>query len=316
VPRGIVSVERICDAAQLGFSSDDVMLDGPSLQNYYRSMESFALSSTHASFTGSIPENYDTYLGPLIFEFTAADMARRVTTAISRPVRILEVACGTGISTRHLAGALPVGSEILATDLNEAMLKHAACVNGALPGVTYSQADALDLPFDDESFDAVVCQFGIMFFPDKDKGMSEMSRVLKPGGTLALNVWDSFAHNPAVGVVDGVIKGFFKVDPPRFLEIPFGQIDVDQGRSLFETAGFASVEIAKVADAIEVASHDVPARGFITGNPTILEIQQRGGGEVDAVVAAARTALESEFGPAPTKLNFQATVFLGQKLGT
>ena len=271
------------------------------------------MSSTHASFTGSIPENYDTYLGPLIFEFTAADMARRVAMAIGPAVRVLEVACGTGISTRHLAGALPVGSEILATDLNDAMLKHAARVNGALPGVTYSQADALDLPFDDESFDAVVCQFGIMFFPDKDKGMSEMSRVLKPGGTLALNVWDSFADNPAVGVIDGVIKGFFSTDPPRFLEIPFGQVGVEQGRSLFETAGFESVDVAKVMDAIEVHDHDVPARGFITGNPTILEIEQRGGGEVELVVTAARTALENEFGPAPTKLSFQATVFLGQK---
>ena len=124
-------------------------------------------TSTHASFTGSIPETYDTYLGPLLFESPSADMAKRVSTALGKPARVLEVACGTGISTRHLAGALAPGSELTATDLNQAMLDHAQRVNGDLTGVSYSQADALDLPFDDASFDAVVCQFGIMFFPDK-----------------------------------------------------------------------------------------------------------------------------------------------------
>ena len=173
-------------------------------------------TSTNTSFTGSIPENYDTYLGPLLFEFSGADMARRVAAALGRPARVLEVACGTGISTRHLAHGLPKGAEIIATDLNEAMLAHAARVIGDLPGVTYAQADALDLLFEDASFDAVVCQFGIMFFPDKALGMREMTRVLKPGGLLALNVWDSLDENPAVRLIDGVIKGFFETDPPRF----------------------------------------------------------------------------------------------------
>jgi ubiquinone/menaquinone biosynthesis C-methylase UbiE len=271
------------------------------------------MSSSHTSFTGSIPEDYDTYLGPLIFEFTAADMSRRVASVVDGPARVLEVACGTGISTRHLAHVLPVGSEILATDLNEAMLAHARKVNGALPGVTYAQADALDLPYADDEFDAVVCQFGIMFFPDKHKGMEEMCRTLRPGGTLALNVWDSFEHNRAVGIVDAVIKGFFEQNPPRFLEVPFGQIDTDAGRSLFEAAGFRNVEIAKVNEAVEVTGHVVTARGFITGNPTILEINQRATVSAEDVVTAATIALENEFGPAPAHLDFQATVFLGTK---
>ncbi|MFT5390608.1 MAG: ubiquinone/menaquinone biosynthesis C-methylase UbiE [Gammaproteobacteria bacterium] len=254
-----------------------------------------------------------TYLGPLIFEFTAADMARRVAEVFDNPVRILEVACGTGISTRHLANTLPSGSEIVATDLNEAMLKRAEEVNGALPRVTYAQADALDLPYEDENFDAVVCQFGIMFFPDKRKGMSEISRVIRPGGTLALNVCDSFAHNPAVGVIDQIIKQFFAADPPRFLEIPFGQIDTDMGRSLFDEAGFERLEVAKVAKAVEVDDHAVPARGFVMGNPTVLEINQRTKVSAEDVVTAAIVALESAFGSTPTKLDFQATIFVGHK---
>ena len=124
-------------------------------------------SSTNFSFSGAIPVNYDTYLGPVLFEFSAADMAKRVSATFDKPAKVLEVACGTGISTRHLSNALPHGSEVVATDLSDAMLAHAEKINSNLPGVSYRQADALDLPFEDGSFDAVVCQFGIMFFPDK-----------------------------------------------------------------------------------------------------------------------------------------------------
>jgi ubiquinone/menaquinone biosynthesis C-methylase UbiE len=270
-------------------------------------------TSTHASFTGSIPENYDRYLGPLLFEFSAADMARRVAGALDGPAKVLEVACGTGISTRHLANTLPDGTEIIATDLNEAMLDHAATVNGNLPGVTYQQADALELPFDDSEFDAVVCQFGIMFFPDKTKGMTEMTRVLNPGGALALNVWDAVDQNLAVAIVDRVIKSFFESDPPRFLEIPFGLHDVAEVRKLFHGAGYEAVEVAYVSEAVETADHSHVALGFVTGNPTIIEVEQRANISADDIVAAAVQELEKELGPAPTRLDFQEIVFLASK---
>ncbi len=272
-----------------------------------------AATSTNVSFTGSIPEVYDTYLGPLLFEFSAADFARRVAAAFGRPGKVLEVACGTGISTRHLANALPDGTEIVATDLNEAMLDHAAKVNGDLPGVTYSQADALDLPFEDESFDAVVCQFGVMFFPDKAIGMGEMARALKPAGVLATNVWDSFDKNPVVRVIDNVVKSFFKTDPPRFLEVPFSLSDVSEGRRMLSDAGFEGIDVAYVSELVETADHALPARGFITGNPTILEIERRAKVGVEEIVAAAAAALHSEFGPAPVKLPFQEIVYLARK---
>ncbi|WP_373085955.1 class I SAM-dependent methyltransferase [Sneathiella sp.] len=270
-------------------------------------------TSTHASFTGSIPENYNTYLGPLLFEFSGADLARRINTTVSHPAKVLEVACGTGISTRHLAEVLPIGTEILATDLNEAMLNHASSVNANLPGVTYSQANALDLPFDDASFDAVVCSFGIMFFPDKSLGMKEMTRVLKPGGVLALNVWDAFDQNLSVGVVDRVIKRFFESNPPRFLEIPFGTVDEESGRGLFHDAGYDAVDVAHVSEVLEVKDYSLPARGLITGNPTIIEVEQRAAVGVEEIIAAAEKALADEFGPTPAKLSFQAIVFLAKK---
>lgn len=270
-------------------------------------------TSTSFSFTGAIPANYDTYLGPFLFEFSAADMAKRVSAFFDKPAKVLEVACGTGISTRHLSNTLPAGTEIVATDLNDAMLAHAEKVNFNLPGVSYLQADALDLPFEDESFDAVVCQFGLMFFPDKPKGLTEMTRVLRPDGLLALNVWDSMEQNPAVIVVADVIEQFFETDAPRFLEVPFSMHDIDEGRRLLQATGYDAVETSYVAEAIEVSDFALPAAGFITGNPTLFEIEQRSKANVEDVVAAAATALESEFGPAPGKLSFQAIVYLANK---
>jgi SAM-dependent methyltransferase len=269
--------------------------------------------STQVSFTGSIPRNYDTYLGPFLFEFSGADMAQRITAAVGGAARVLEVACGTGISTRHLANTLPAGSEILATDLNDAMLAHAATVNGALPGVTYQQADALDLAFEDGTFDAVVCQFGIMFFPDKAAGMREMTRVLKPGGVLALNVWESLDRNPAARIADSVIKSFFETDPPRFLETPFGFHDVDAGRGLFIDTGYEVVEITHVAGSIETDDLSLPARGFVTGNPTIIEVEQRATVGADALIAAITESLARELGQAPVTLEFREIVYLAHK---
>ncbi len=274
-----------------------------------------ATTSTGASFTGTIPVNYDRYLGPLLFEFSAADMARRVTEERARPCKVLEVACGTGISTRHLANALPAGSEIVATDLNEPMLAHAAKVNPSLPGVTYCQADALDLPFESEGFDAVVCQFGLMFFPDKAKGISEMTRVLRPSGVPALNVWDSFDKNPSVRAINEVIQSYFETDPPRFLEIPFSLSDVSIVRGMFADAGYQLVDVAFVAGAIEGVDPVNAARGFVTGNPNIIEVEQRATVDAEEIVAAAAKVLESRLGPAPTKLEFQEIVYLARKPG-
>src|SRR6185436_10415604 len=138
-------------------------------------------------FTGSIPNVYETYLVPLIFEPYAVDLANRLR---SRPLaRVLEVAAGTGVVTRAMAAVLPERVSIVATDLNQSMIDHAATL---LPGrvVDWRQADVMQLPFEDGAFDAVVCQFGVMFFPDKPRAFSEMRRVLRPGGALLFNVWD------------------------------------------------------------------------------------------------------------------------------
>ncbi len=196
------------------------------------------MTDTHIEFVGSIPEIYDRHLGPLLFEHYAADLAGRVT--VPPGGRVLELACGTGIATERLRAALPEDVEIVATDLNEAMLDLARSKRGNLANVHYQVADALDLPFEDGSFDAVVCQFGVMFFPDKAAGAREAARVLKPGGTYVFNVWDSLDRNPVIKVAQDTISGFFDGDPPTFLSIPFGYHALDPITVLLQDAGFGA----------------------------------------------------------------------------
>lgn len=141
---------------------------------------------TDKVFSGSIPRLYETYLVPLIFEFYAADLVNRL--ASRSLTRVLEIAAGTGVVTRSLASVLPERVSIAATDLNQSMLDYASALWTKRP-VEWRQADGMQLPFPDGSFDAMVCQFGVMFFSDKSKAFSEARRVLRSGGVFIFNVW-------------------------------------------------------------------------------------------------------------------------------
>jgi SAM-dependent methyltransferase len=180
--------------------------------------------STDTAFAGSIPKLYERYLVPLIFEPYAADLALRIVPR--HPSRVLEIAAGTGVVTRQLAEALPPAVSIVATDLNQAMLNQAAAEGTSRP-VEWRQADALHLPFPDEFFDVVVCQFGVMFFPDKVRAYAEARRVLRPGGQFIFNVWDRIDHNDFANTVTHAVGTLFPDDPPRFLaRVPHGYHDL------------------------------------------------------------------------------------------
>src|SRR5438105_936996 len=171
-------------------------------------------------FAGSIPEIYDRYLGPALFDPYAEDLARRLADLSSGA--LLETAAGTGRVTRALARVLPDAGSIVATDLNQAMLDFAAAQPGAAR-ISWQQADAAALPFEDARFDAVVCQFGVMFFPDKPGGYREAARVLKPGGRFLFNIWDRIEANIFAQVTTEALIAIFPDDPPLFLaRTPYG----------------------------------------------------------------------------------------------
>ena len=258
-------------------------------------------------FAGSIPKLYDTYLVPLIFEPYAADLVNRLA---SRSVtRVLEVAAGTGVVTRKLASALPENVSIVATDLNQAMLDTASAVGTKRP-VQWRQADAMQLPFPDGSFDAVVCQFGVMFFPDKAKAFAEARRVLRPGGAFIFNAWDRIEENEFADTVTTALATLFPDDPPRFMaRTPHGYHDRAAIERDLANGGFtASPAISTVAARSRATSPRIPAIAYCQGTPLRNEIETRGASQLGEATDIAAKAVAQRFGPGAVDGKIQAHI--------
>ena len=228
------------------------------------------MASIDVRFSGSVPANYDQYMVPLLFRPYADELAERALRL--RPRRILETAAGTGVVTSALARALP-DAEIVATDLNQAMLDVAA-TRIASANVSFRQADALDLPFDDGRFDLVVCQFGVMFYPDKVKGNSEAHRVLRDGGQYLLAVWDRIERNRLSNVAHETMQELFPDNPPMFMKRgPFSYHDPEWIERDLIAAGFTSVEVETVELPSRSPSAADAARGLCYGSPMRVELE-------------------------------------------
>jgi ubiquinone/menaquinone biosynthesis C-methylase UbiE len=261
------------------------------------------VSSSAAEFSGSVPAFYDRYLGPVLFEPYAADLVSRLPT--SDGLRVLEIACGTGIVTRRLREALP-DSAIVATDLNEPMTDYARAAVSA-PGIIWQQADAQALAFDDGSFDVVVCQFGFMFLPDKVQGFREARRVLRSEGVLLANVWHSMEANPPAGAIHASLARLFPADPPRFMETPYGYHDAERIRADMVEAGWKDVQLEDVClQGLGPSAADF-ANGFTLGSPLAHELAERGANP-DEVARALTDALIPVGGERPFKPSLAAAV--------
>lgn len=261
---------------------------------------------TDKVFAGSIPKIYDEYLVPLIFESYAADLASRVDVHDSG--RLLEIAAGTGVVTRALTSTLPTGISIIATDLNPAMIEHAALAGTTRP-VEWRQADAMRLPFEDATFDCVVCQFGAMFFPDKPRAYSEIRRVLRSGGEFLFSVWDRIEENEFAEVVTRTLALTYPDSPPEFLRrTPHGYYDKQQIERDIWAAGFsAAPAIDTVAARSQAASARIAAIAYCQGTPLRNEIEERRG-RLDEVTALATAALEKCFGKGGVDGKIQAHI--------
>lgn len=262
---------------------------------------------TDKVFSGSIPKLYDTLLVPLIFEPYAADLANRLRSkSLSR---LLEIASGTGVVTRALASALPQTVSIVATDLNQAMLDHAAGA-GTTRAVEWRQADAMQLPFREGTFDAVVCQFGVMFFPEKAKAFSEARRVLRPGGVFIFSVWDRIAENEFADTVTTALESLFPNDPPRFLaRTPHGYHERrDIERDLAKGGFIASPQIETVAARSRATSAPVPAIAYCQGTPLRNEIEARDPSRLGEATGIAAEAIAQRFGRGAVDGKIQAHI--------
>lgn len=256
------------------------------------------MTESDKEFKGSLPEIYDTYLVPLIFEVYANDLARR--TAALSPRTVLETAAGSGVVTRALASRLASDASYMVTDLNQPMLDHAAYRQGSDERITWRQADALKVPFDDAAFDVVVCQFGVMFFPDRIAAYAEAWRLLKPGGSFLFNVWDKIDANEFAQVVTDTAPLVFPDDPPRFLtRTPHGYYELNLIQDELGKAGFSQVSITTLEETSYAPSPRVPAIAYCQGTPLRNEIEARDASLLDYFTDRATVAIAARFGSGP-----------------
>jgi ubiquinone/menaquinone biosynthesis C-methylase UbiE len=265
----------------------------------------------HQTFRGSIPALYDRYLGPMIFAPYAHDLVSRLGDL--RRGRVLETAAGTGVVTRALASVLPKDVSIVVTDLNQPMLDHASSTLSSAR-VTWQQADALSLPFADGMFDAVVCQFGVMFFPDKPRAFSEVYRVMKPGGRFLFNVWDRIEENEFADLVVRSVAPLFPDDPPLFLaRTPHGHHDTAALEVQLRNAGFTAVTTETVTRESASPSAMSVAIGYCQGTPMRSEIEARDAGRLVEATEVAAAAIATQFGPGPVTGQIRAHVITAMR---
>jgi ubiquinone/menaquinone biosynthesis C-methylase UbiE len=270
------------------------------------------MTASDKEFTGSIPEFYDTYLVPLIFESYANDLAKRVVRL--SPKNLLETAAGSGVVPRALAPLLDPDANYVVSDLNQPMLDHAAAKQGPDDRIKWQQADALNLPFDNASFDAVFCQYGVMFYPDRVKGYTEANRVLLDGGSYVFSVWDKIEENEFADIVTQTAAKVFPDDPPRFLpRTPHGYHDFATIKDELAVAGYSSVSIDTVAEVSRAPSPRHPAIAYCQGTPLRNEIESRDANLLEHVTDLAAQAIAKSYGVGPVEAKIQAHIVTAVK---
>ena len=270
------------------------------------------MSSTDKVFAGTVPKLYDEYLVPLIFSVYADDLARRI--AALSPSALLEIAAGTGAVTRAVAALLPVGVRYVATDLNEPMLAVAKQRQGNDPRMTWRQADALTLPFDDAAFDVVCCQFGAMFFPDRSQGYAEAKRVLKPDGTYLFSVWDRIEDNVFAHDATVTLGKMFPDNPPLFMaRTPHGYHDKAVIKADLERAGFKDISIETLTAMSRGPTAEYVAIAYCQGTPLRGEIEARDASKLEAATDAVAEAIRKRHGSGPVEAKIQALVITARQ---
>lgn len=221
----------------------------------------------------SIPEVYEKYLGPYLYEPYSLYITKRIQ---GNPQQVLEIGVGSGRLTNHISKKLTQTAKIIGVDINPNMLEIAKQKVKA-PNVEFVKADAQKLPFPDNSFDFVICQFGFMFLSDKQKGFNEAWRVLKPGGQFIFLTWDKAENNVTLHISQQTILQLLKTPPPPYFGKAYSAMNnPDDLRQYTKTAGFENASIEKVILKGNCPSAMDAAIGFVEGNSIVKEILKEG----------------------------------------
>jgi len=261
---------------------------------------------TQSPFDAEVARAYQTALVPLIFEPYAEDLAR--TAQALAPQQVLEIACGTGVVTRALASALPSSCTLVASDLSTSMLSFAQEVGTARP-VTWQQADAMSLPFAEDGFDLVVCQFGVMFFPDRVAAYREVRRVLRPGGAFLFNLWNDLGGNGFAAHVSDALDAHFPKDPPAFLaRTPHAHGFPAEIEAELRAAGFGGCRWKQLDESSVAKNPEHAAVAYCHGTPLRGEILVRDPLGLDRATAAVAACLRANYGDGPFAEKMSAIV--------
>jgi ubiquinone/menaquinone biosynthesis C-methylase UbiE len=267
--------------------------------------------SSVTAFAGSVPQNYETYLGPLFFEPYAIDLVEHIQNKNDIST-VLEIACGTGRVTKHLASKLSPQTSLVATDLNIDMLKIAQRIVTS-KNIQWQVADAHELDFEDNSFDLVICQYGVMFFQDKPKALREVNRVLESGGTFLFNTWNELQYNTLSRLAQNVLEEIYTDDPPRFLEKgPYSFYRTEQIKQLLSEAGFVDISIELVSKTGIASNVDDAVNGIVDGTPNYGYIMERSV-PASAVKEKLKALLTDHYGDKNLQLPMQAFVIQAKK---
>ncbi len=213
------------------------------------------MSDKENKYAGSVPDAYQEYLVPILFEPFARDLASRVVAPEGGA--ILETACGTGVLADYMLERLDKSTRLVETDFNPVMLETAATRLVHAANIEFKTANGLELPFDDNTFDAVACQFGVMFYRDIVLGYQEAARVLKPGGQFIFNIWGDLEKNGFSNSVHQIALTLDEDNPPDFLQLPYIYSDTSIVNDQLEQAGFVDIQIIPLAKKAEQIQRDM-----------------------------------------------------------
>jgi len=263
------------------------------------------------TFVDEIPFHYERYLAPLVFQYYAADLAQRIM--VPAKGKLLETAAGTGLATRLLRYRIPADAQFFVTDISSDMLETASQHIESNGTTSFQTANAMALPFTDNTFDAVCCQFSMMFFDDKLKAMQETWRVLKPGGTFTFNTWDSIEQNEFANAVDNAVTQCLPIGTPSLYKVPYGCFDTEELKTLLMDAGFKTVHSEKISGISVANQAKQVAKGFILGTPARIFIEKYAPGTLSNVMNQTEKAIIQQFGSHSINAKMQAIVFQAQK---
>jgi SAM-dependent methyltransferase len=236
--------------------------------------------ATQAQISGTPAEIYEQHMVPAIFARWAPDLVE--AAGVRTGERALDVACGTGAVTRLLAERVGPAGKVVGLDINPGMLAVArlAAPSGS---IEWLEGSVAKMPLPDASFDAVICQQGLQFVPEKAAALSEMHRVLKRGGRLALSCWRSIEHTPGYLALQQALAR--RIGPEKAALPPFSFGDGGSIRGLALAAGFREVKLRAEAKMIRFQSAEHLVRAVVGGAPTMMgALTGQGEGVLDAII--------------------------------